>query len=122
MSLVILHRRYGPPPETVEVVEADPGRLAADEVMIEVLAAPIAFQDFYRIRGLEGFRRPLPDVPGNRGVGQVVALGGAVDRLRVGERVYLPFYNNGCWREHMRAKADGLFRAPDGVDPLQLAT
>jgi len=121
LVLVVRHSQYGPPADTVEVVDEDPGPLSEGEALVELLAAPIAFQDFYRISGRPGFARPLPDVPGNRGVGRVIAVAPDVGRVAVGDRVYLPFYNRGCWREHMRCAAAALHGAPKHADPYQLA-
>jgi NADPH:quinone reductase-like Zn-dependent oxidoreductase len=116
----IRYSRFGSPPETVEIVDEDPGRPADDEVLIRVEATPVKLNDLYHISGKPGFQRPLPATPGNEGVGRVVEAGRAVTRPRVGSRVFLPIRGGGTWREVMRVPAASLQEAPEG-DPIPLA-
>ena len=117
---VVQYSAYGHPPDMVEIVDVDPGALAEGEVLIEVEATPVTLNDLYCIGGKNGFRHPLPAVPGGRGIGRIVEAGGAVTDVRVGQRVFLP-RRGGTWREYQRASADGLFVAPEHGDTRQLA-
>ena len=113
--------RCGPPHEVIELVDDDAGVPLPNEVLIEIEATAVMLNDLYCIRGKKGFDRPLPFVPGNQGVGRIVAVGPGVGEFRVGDRVYLPS-NGGTWRHVMRAPVDALFKAPRNCDPVPLAT
>ena len=117
---VIQYSRFGYPPDTAEIVDVDPGPVSDHEVLIRVEVTPVKLNDLYHISGKEGFRRPLPAVPGNEGVGRILEVGRAVTWPHVGDRVFLPIRAGGTWREVMRVPAAGLQRAPEG-DPVQLA-
>lgn len=93
---------------------------AADEVLIEVLAAPINPSDVLTLTGQYGMLPPLPAVGGNEGIGRVAQVGADVTRLSVGQRVLLPV-GSGTWCTHMLAKAAKLVPLPEVGDPLQLS-
>ncbi|MBM3504688.1 MAG: zinc-dependent alcohol dehydrogenase family protein [Alphaproteobacteria bacterium] len=120
MSRILQYRRFGDPVSVIEPIEREEEGPAAGEVLIAVEATPLTFNDLYCMRGKPGFQRPLPAVPGGRGVGRVIAVGPSVAGISDGQRVFLP-RAGGTWRDVMRAKADGLQVAPDGGDVLQLA-
>ena len=111
----------GPVPQDViacvDLVLAPP---AADEVLIEVLAAPINPSDVLTLTGQYGMLPPLPAVGGNEGIGRVAQVGADVTRLSVGQRVLLPV-SSGTWCTHMLAKASRLVPLPTVGDPLQLS-
>jgi len=62
----------------------------------------------------------LPAVAGNEAVGEIVAVGEGVSRIRIGERVVMP-PGYGTWASHMLAPADQLWSVPTDADLLQLA-
>ncbi len=111
----------GPVPQDViacvDLVLAPP---AADEVLIEVLAAPINPSDVLTLTGQYGMLPPLPAVGGNEGIGRVAQVGVEVTRLAAGQRVLLPV-GSGTWCTHMLAKASKLVPLPAVGDALQLA-
>ncbi len=117
---VVQYSSYGHPPDTAQLVDVDPGSVADNEVLIAVEAAPVQLNDLYLISGKEGFRLPLPSVPGNLGVGKIVDTGAAVTKFQAGDRVFLP-RRGGTWCEQVRSPAAALFRAPLDADPVQLS-
>lgn len=54
--------------------------------------------DINTIQGKYPSRPPLPAVPGNEGVGEVVAVGSNVQNLHVGDKVVPNGPNFGIWR------------------------
>lgn len=115
--------RFGPAEDVAELVEiADPGPPGPGEIVIEVLAGPINPSEFLSFSGRFGKSPPpLPAIAGGEAVGRVAALGQGVSHLAVGDRVLTQYAGRGSWRERIKASAEGMFRLPDNVDPLQLA-
>lgn len=125
----LLHRRFGPPDEVLELVEdADPP-LGPGQVRIRIEATPIHAGDLKNIAGEKIMVRnptgggdlavPLPQVPGIEGVGRIVEAEGDMGGLSMGQRVFLPI-QCGSWRESLVTDAATLIPAPEG-DPVQLS-
>ncbi|WJR75551.1 zinc-dependent alcohol dehydrogenase family protein [Bradyrhizobium sp. NP1] len=111
---------FGEPTKVLELVdEHEPAAPAAGEVLVGVEYAPVNMNDLYVIQGVFPVRPSLPSFVGNEGVGRVLALGGGVEHLKVGDRILIPLYAF-SWRERLVVPAAGLFRLPD-TDPKQLA-
>jgi propanol-preferring alcohol dehydrogenase len=70
-------------------------RPAADEVLIRVHACGVCRTDLHVVDG-ELPHPKLPLVPGHEIVGEVVAAGPGVDRVRVGERIGVPWLGWTC--------------------------
>jgi len=115
------YRFRGPvPQDVIEAVKFELPPPAADEVMIEVLAAPINPSDVLTLTGDYGMLPPLPAVGGMEGVGKVVQLGESVDHLSKGQRVLLSGVG-GTWTTHLLANAKQLVPLPDSSDVQQQA-
>lgn len=67
---------------------------------IKWLLAPVNPADINTIQGKYPSKPPLPAVPGNEGVGEIVAVGSNVRNLCVGDRVVPNGPNFGTWRTH----------------------
>lgn len=120
MTKTAQYSRYGEPGDVIEIVEIDHGPLNDDEVRIHVEVVPVNLDDLYYMRNVLGFHKPLPAIPGNRGVGKIIEVGLAITDFRVGDRVYLPPWY-GTWQQQMKVTTWHLFRAPADGDPVQLA-
>jgi NADPH:quinone reductase-like Zn-dependent oxidoreductase len=113
-------KAFGPPTEVLQLVDLpEPPRPAAGEVLVGVEYAPINLNDLSLIQGVFLVRPSLPTIVGNEGVGRILAIGDAVDHLKVGDRVLIPLYAF-SWRERLVVPATGLFSLPD-ADPKQFA-
>ena len=67
----------------------------ADQVLVKVGACGLCRTDLHVIDG--ELRRPkVPLIPGHQVVGEVVAVGGAVDTIRAGDRVGVPWLGWTC--------------------------
>ncbi len=85
----------------------------ASDLVVEVAAAGVNFIDIYQRTGL--YPMELPFVPGMEGAGVVRAVGHAVDRFHVGDRV--------AWTDAMGSYAERVLvpeakavRVPEAVD------
>lgn len=90
-----------------------------DEVLLDMVAAPINPADLNVIEGTYGELPELPATIGNEGVGRVAAVGTNVSHLKPGQLV-LPM-TFGTWCQKMIAPADVVVPLPDGLDEFQAA-
>jgi NADPH:quinone reductase-like Zn-dependent oxidoreductase len=115
----IRYAQHGDPATVAGVVEIDAPQPAAGEILMRVEATPVRAADIYCMRGLPGFRHPLPAIPGETGIGRVTEVGPRVTDWALGDRVFLP--RTGTWREYLVAPGDELFRAPSEGAAVELA-
>lgn len=105
---------YGEPGDVVKLVDLpDFGSPEADEIIIRIEASAIEPTDQYIIAGIYGELPPLPHFLGCTGVGRVVAVGGNVEHLKVGDRTLIPINGYG-WAEYVKTTAKWLRALPDG--------
>jgi NADPH:quinone reductase len=91
------------------------------EVLVRVFASPINPSDLMFIRGLYGFKKPLPAVPGFEGSGTVVEAGaGMMPRFLEGRRVACaaadPKVTGGMWAEYVVTSAQFCIPLRKNVD------
>lgn len=99
-------------PETLRLIERDPGPPGAGQVRVRVAAAGVNFIDVYFRTGL--YPRPVPFVAGLEGAGRVEAVGDGVVGLAAGDRVAWASVP-GSYADVVVAPAAQLVRVPDGV-------
>ncbi|TFW18692.1 zinc-dependent alcohol dehydrogenase family protein [Duganella callida] len=102
----------------VDIPEPPPP--AANEVLIEVLYAPVNHNDLYLMSGNFPYHPAVPAVLGNEAVGRIISVGAGVSQVQVGDYVTPPLYS-GTWRERMIVPAEGLFALPQEADLQQLS-
>lgn len=113
-----LYAQLGNPADVLTVVDRAPRPLAAGEVRVDVLSAPIHNADVLQILGLYGRSPALPAVPGGEGVGRVVEVGDGVRDLAVGATVFIT--TGSTWAQQVVGPAQAFVPLPDG-DLDQLA-
>jgi len=97
--------------ETLPVPE--PGR---SQVLIRLDAAGIGVWDpEVRAGEIEAGRPGFPRVIGNDGAGEIVAVGGEVERFQVGDRVYAYSFEGGCYAEYVALEEDDVAPIPAGL-------
>ncbi len=117
----VQYSKRGPvPQDVVELIEFTPPALQADQVLVDVLAAPINPSDLLTLSGDYGVLPKLPALGGNEGVGRVRELGPEASGLEPGQTVLLPV-GIGTWASHVVAKANRLIPLPEQADPQQLS-
>jgi NADPH:quinone reductase-like Zn-dependent oxidoreductase len=111
---------YGPPHETVRLIDLPEPEPKAGEVVVEIEAAAMHLADLKFINGEPGFRNyTLPRICGHEGLGHVIKVGAGVTEHKIGDRVFLPI-GSGAFRQRIAAPATDCPPAPAG-DARQLA-
>ncbi|WP_278264431.1 zinc-binding dehydrogenase [Nocardia sp. AG03] len=110
----VVFDRFGEPKDvltaqTVTTPEPGPG-----EIRVAMTLSPIHNHDLAIIRGVYGYRPPLPAVPGTEAVGVVDALGPGAEGLAVGQRVALAGVRE-SWADFFLARADRAVPMPASV-------
>jgi NADPH2:quinone reductase len=100
-----------------EVAIADPG---PDQVLIAAEAASLNFPDMLMIEGKYQRRPPLPFVPGRDVAGTVAAVGQAVSRFSVGDRV-LSLAPEGAFAGHLLVGQTHCMKLPDRLSFIDAA-
>ncbi|MGE8686299.1 MAG: NADPH:quinone oxidoreductase family protein [Achromobacter sp.] len=114
----LLCERFGPVSDVALVDAPDAPPPGPTEVTIAVQYASVSHATKLLIEGRYQTRPPMPFVPGTEAVGVVLACGGAVTRLRPGDRV-VALARWGCYAERLTLPEYTVYAVPDGLDPLQ---
>src|ERR1700755_275070 len=115
---VAVYSAHGNPADVLRIETQPWPRPGADEVVVEMQAAPINPADLNAIEGKYPGKRDVPAVPGFEGSGIVSELGENVSKLTIGSLVILP-HDLGTWREACAVRAEQLVVVPSEVDPVQ---
>lgn len=102
--------------------------IAADEVLIKVMAAGVGSWDATeregRYDGLFGMSSTFPYVLGWDGAGMIAAVGVSVHDFKVGDRVYaasMPLPKGGFYAEYKAVKAENVAHIPAKITTRQAA-
>jgi NADPH:quinone reductase-like Zn-dependent oxidoreductase len=116
----IVHTRFGPPSEVLELREIDKPVPSTGHVLIRVRAASVAKGDWLIARGEPyiarpsyGLRTPKQRVAGLEVAGIVETIGPGVERFDVGDEVF--GWCNGAFAEFVAVGEDQLARKPVNV-------
>lgn len=120
-------RAYDGQPESIVVSELPVPRPGPGQVLVRIAAAPINPSDLMFVRGLYGFKKPLPAVPGFEGSGTVVESGaGMLPRYLKGRHVAcaaaMKDIAGGTWAEYLVTSAKFCVPLSERVDMEQGAT
>ena len=109
------------PDTALHVVDLPAPQPGADQVLIDVHAAGVAFPEVLQTRGMYQLKPPVPFVPGSEVAGIVVSApesAGASSQVRVGDRVAAMCLLGG-FAEQAVAPAYLTFPLPDALDFAQ---
>lgn len=119
--------------ESLSLEEAPPPHaLMPDEVLVRVRSASVSFIDLIMLSGQYQHMIPLPSTPGMEYAGEVAAVGDAVEKFKVGDRVLSDFLvvgprssgrhqAYGGWGRYAIASENGVHGIPDGFSFDQAA-
>lgn len=94
--------------------------LGENDVLIQVKAGGLNFPDVLLIQGKYQIQPELPFIPGGECSGVVEAVGSAVTRYKVGDRV-LSMGSTGAFCEKIAVNEMGVFPVPEGLSFEQAA-
>uniref|UniRef100_A0A0I9R2T9 Enoyl-[acyl-carrier-protein] reductase, mitochondrial n=1 Tax=Brugia malayi TaxID=6279 RepID=A0A0I9R2T9_BRUMA len=97
-SKQLIYEKYGHPPDVLNLVTKEIGKVGADEVRVRWMGAPINPADINQLQGVYPRKPPLPAVGGMEGFGEVEEIGSGVTTLRVGDWVLPGISSAGSWR------------------------
>ncbi|GIL01564.1 MAG: NADPH:quinone oxidoreductase [Alphaproteobacteria bacterium] len=110
----IVCRAFGPIGD-LEFAEVETPVPGPREVLIRAEAIGVNYPDGLLVQGLYQARPQTPFVPGMEVVGEVVAVGGEVTRLRPGDRVGA-VSSLGAYAEQVKADEQAAMPLPPGAD------
>ncbi|HXM74749.1 MAG TPA: 2-enoyl thioester reductase domain-containing protein [Chthoniobacterales bacterium] len=116
----VVYERHGNPSDVLRVEPQPWPKAAADEVVVEMRAAPVNPADLNAIEGKYPIRPQLPATPGFEGAGIVVDVGADAKTITAGALVILP-HNAGTWRDALSVKANELVAVPPEIEPIHAA-
>lgn len=118
MKAAAIHR-FGDP-DVFQTDELPVPRPKPDEVLIRLDAAGVGVWDpAVRTGELRLGPNHFPQVLGNDGAGEVVAVGSDVKHLKPGDRVYAYSMAGGFYAEYATVQQDSVARIPRGLSSLQ---
>jgi NADPH:quinone reductase len=97
--------------ENISMAELPDPVAGPGELLIDIHAAPVNYADLLVISGRYQTRPALPFIPGKSTAGVVTAVGNAVNRFRVGDRV-LAWVEEGSYAEMIAAPESVCYRLP----------
>jgi trans-2-enoyl-CoA reductase len=119
----VRYAEYGHP---LNVLASEPddkeAPLAAGQVALKFLAAPINVADLSQIQGAYAIRPKFPAVAGNEGVAVVTAVGAGVTNDKVNDRVIPTQAGFGTWRNKAVAASADVLKVSDKIKVEDAAT
>lgn len=110
----IVVREFGPP-EVMKLEDVETPQPLDGQVVVKIHAAGVNPVDTYLRTGIHAHAPNLPYTPGKDGAGTVEAVGGAVTKLKTGDRVYTANSISGTYAEFALCNEVDLGRLPDNV-------
>lgn len=121
-SFSVTYSEFGDPRKVLSGENSAVRDVHDNEILIKMLMAPINPADINKIEGKYPELPKLPAIVGNEGVGEVVAIGNAVNLIKPGN-IVLPMTTEwGTWRTHGVLDAANIQVVPDDVPLISAAT
>ena len=113
-------KALGDPPKVCACMEVrDPSRLARDEVIVEIAAAPVNPADLLMMQGKYPGPTEFPAWCGIEGVGRIVEVGKGINNLVADDVVISLARNN--WAQRIKIRAEQAVKVRDDADLMQIA-
>ena len=110
-TLTVTFHEHGVPADVIRIEEQPLRELAEDDVLVDLLYAPINPADINAIEGTYPSRRQLPCVGGIEGIGRIAAVGKNAAQFPVGAHVLIAS-NEGTWRRQIVLHASEIIALP----------
>ncbi|XP_068231180.1 enoyl-[acyl-carrier-protein] reductase, mitochondrial-like [Palaemon carinicauda] len=119
----LTYDEYGDPEKVIKLKEEVIPKPEGKQVLVRMLAATVNPADINTIQGVYAIKPPLPSIPGNEGVGEVIEVGSDVEGdIKPGCRVIPRLNAWGTWRTHALADYGDLIKIPSDIDLAMAAT
>ncbi|XP_001603553.1 enoyl-[acyl-carrier-protein] reductase, mitochondrial [Nasonia vitripennis] len=115
----LLYKEYGEPAEVIQITTDSLPSPGDNQVAVKWLYSPVNPADINTIQGKYPSKPPLPAVPGNEAVGEIVAVGPNTEDLCVGDRVVPNGLNKGTWRTHAIYKSQEMIKIKKEMDTVE---
>ncbi|XP_034179990.1 enoyl-[acyl-carrier-protein] reductase, mitochondrial [Osmia lignaria lignaria] len=115
----LFYKEYGEPVDVLHFTTQTINQPESNQVSVKWLLAPVNPADINTIQGKYPSKPPLPAIPGNEGVGEIIAIGSDVKGLNVGDKVIPNGVNLGTWRTHANYKSEELLKVPKDVGTVE---
>ena len=116
MKAIRVHKFGGP--EVLQIEELPDPKPAPNQVLIRARAIGVNPVETYQRSGSNP-KLPLPYTPGTDAAGEIVALGDAVRRFKVGDRVYTSDTETGAYAELVLCEASDAHYLPEKISFVQ---
>jgi NADPH:quinone reductase-like Zn-dependent oxidoreductase len=121
MSQIVL-TAVGDPVQSARLEATPELKVGADDVLVQMEAAPVNPVDFLFSNGWYGVQPSIPNLLGAEGVGRVREVGAAADQSLLGKRVVvLGTYEFGVWGDAVVVPARFVVAVRDDVDGQQVS-
>ncbi|MCS6885291.1 MAG: NAD(P)-dependent alcohol dehydrogenase [Acidobacteriota bacterium] len=102
--------------DSLRIAERDMPKPGPGQVLVKIKAASLNYRDLLTVTGAYNPRQPLPLIPLSDGTGEVVELGEATSRFKVGDRVCGIFAQKWLYGRPTKAKLATTLGGPlDGM-------
>lgn len=123
LSLSVQYAKNGVPKDVLQLQHAQTSEaVAATQVKLKMLAAPINPSDINMVEGTYAIKSPFPAVGGNEGVAEVMEVGSGVKGLKVGDWVIPAVAGLGTWRQRLVTDERNLIRVANDIPVPYAAT
>jgi len=110
-ALVARYEKHGIPDDVIKVQNEKLPKVGDNDVLLEMLMAPINPADINMVEGVYPIKPKLPAVGGNEGVAQVLAVGSKVTGITVDDWVIPAKPGFGTWRTYAVCPAETVFES-----------
>lgn len=141
VAQVLKYKEYGEPVKVVHLEEETIPDPKGKEVLVKILAAPVNPADINTIQGKKRYqvhdtvshnvvkisgkyaiKPPLPAVPGNECIAEVIGVGSDVKAVSLGDKITPFARGTGTWRSHCLYSEDDLIVLPKNIGIVEGAT
>jgi NADPH:quinone reductase len=117
MRAIVVHEFGGP--EVLKLEEVPTPRPAVGQVLIRIRAAGVNPYDTYMRNGVYPIKPSLPYTPGSDGAGDIEAVGGGVNKVKPGDRVYVAKTLSGAYAEYALTQESQVHPLPSKITYAQ---
>jgi len=115
-ALVARYSRHGNPENVLKLeTEKLPSSLQPNEILVQMMMAPINPADLNMIEGVYPIQPPIPAIAGNEGVAEIVEVGSDVKNMTKGDWVIPAQAGFGTWRNYAVTRADNMLKVPQDI-------